>query len=96
VDKFKQCRDVNDFDQRFHFEQFKEEHSDLESIKFHLERLQRWDLNITRFIKPQDSKGLIWVQGRKLKERLSTRVKAEQVRMKEYLHELAEQKVRES
>ena len=40
--------------------------------------------------------GLSWVQGRVLKERLSTRVKAEQVRMKEYLHELAEQKVRES
>ena len=96
VDKFKQCRDVNDFDQHFSFEQFKEEHSDLESIKFHLERLSDWEKKIGTYIRPMDSKGLIWVQGRKLKERLSTRVKAEQVRMKEYLHELAEQKVRES
>lgn len=34
------------------------------------------------------------MQGRKLKDRLTKRVKDEQGHMKEYLHELAEQKVR--
>lgn len=96
VDKFKQCRDINDFDQTFVFETFRAEHSDLESIKEHLDRLQKWDTNINKYIKPQDTKGLIWVQGRKLKERLSTRVKTEQANMKTYLHELAENKVKES
>lgn len=51
---------------------------------------------LNKYIKPSESQGLIQVQGRKLKERLSTRVKAEQQNMKNYLQELAELKVKES
>jgi dynein heavy chain len=95
VEKCEQCADVNAFDQTFVFEDFKAEHSDLESIKAHLDRLQKWEGKISNNIKPLETKGLIWAQGRKLRERLSQRVKTEQGHMKEYLRELAERKARE-
>jgi len=96
VDKCEQCADINAFDQTFVFEDFQAEHSDLESIKMHLDRLQKWEGKIANNIKPLETKGLIWAQGRKLRERLSQRVKTEQGHMKEYLRELAERKARES
>jgi len=37
VEKCEQCKDVNDFDQAFVFEDFRAEHSDPESIKEHLD-----------------------------------------------------------
>jgi hypothetical protein len=94
VDKFKQCKDVNEFDQTFKFEEFKRDHNDVESIKAHLEMLQKWDGNVTKHIKNMDQK-FISCQPRKLRERLILRVKAEQGRMKEYLFDLANEKVRD-
>ena len=74
---FKHCRDVNEFDLTFNFETFKEEHEDLESIRSQFERLQKWDININKYIKPQEMKGLLHANGRKLKEKLQNRVKKE-------------------
>jgi hypothetical protein len=76
------------------FDEWKAEHSDLESIKDMLNDLGKWETTITKYIRPQESRGLILVQGRKLAARLSQRVKEEQGRMKEYLLRLAEGKAR--
>jgi hypothetical protein len=92
VDKFSACRDVDDFDRDFVFQDWKELHSDLDSIREIMQRLQKWDGDIVKKIKPQESKGLILVQGRKLAARLSTRVKEEQTNMREYLMDLAKDK----
>jgi len=54
--------------------------------------LGKWDGDIVKKIKPQESKGLILVQGRKLAARLSTRVKDEQTNMREYLMDLSKDK----
>lgn len=94
VDKFESCREVDDFDQGFVFEDWKATHSDHEDIRDMLANLARWEAAISR-LTSTDSKGLIQVLGRKLASRLSQRVKEEQGRMKEYLIELAEAKARE-
>lgn len=92
VDKFSACRDVDDFDRTFVFLDWKETHSDMESIRDLMQMLGKWDGDIVKKIKPQESKGLILVQGRKLAARLSTRVKEEQTNMREYLMDLAKDK----
>ena len=43
VNKIENCRDVSEFEQNFDFEEFKQEHSDLETIRAWLEKLQKWD-----------------------------------------------------
>jgi hypothetical protein len=91
-----QCKEVNEFDQTFDFEAFKAEHSDLESIRKLLEQLARWDGRIATHIKPAEYAGLIWAQGKKLREKLGQRVRTEQAHLKEYLRELAEKKAKES
>lgn len=59
VSKFEQCRDIHDFDTHFDFEEFQAQHSDLESIKTYLEKLTKWEINITNYIKPTYQQGLI-------------------------------------
>ena len=90
------CKEVNDFDQTFEFEAFKAEHSDLDSIRKLLETLARWDGRIATQIKPAEYAGLIWAQGKKLREKLGSKVRSEQNNLKVYLRELAEKKAKES
>jgi len=52
VNKFAACRVVDDFDRSFVFDEWKAEHSDLESIKDMLNDLSKWDTLITRYIRP--------------------------------------------
>lgn len=52
VNKFKECRVVDDFDRTFNFDEWKAEHSDLESIKDKLADLTKWENSITKNIKP--------------------------------------------
>lgn len=95
VEKFLVCREVNDFDQSFDFEEFKQQQHGLETIKENLEKLAKWETDISKHIKPHNSQGLIIVVGRKLKDRLMKKVKDEQSNMKSYLYDLADQKARE-
>ena len=87
---FKQCRDINDFDQTFNFEDFKKETQDLEQIKSQFEKLAKWDNNMNKFIKGEEKKGLIVATGRKIKEKLGNRVKKEQDNLRAHLFELAD------
>jgi DNA repair exonuclease SbcCD ATPase subunit len=96
VAKMTSCKDVNDFDQTFDFDAFKAEHSDLESIKGWLDKCSKWDSKIAANIKPAEYSGLIWAQGKKLREKLGSKVRGEQQHLKEYLRELAEKKAKES
>lgn len=59
VSKFEFCREVNDFDTTFDFDEFKASVSDTETIKKHLEKLQKWDVDISKYIKHQHSLGLL-------------------------------------
>lgn len=95
VQKCEQYADVNKFDQTFQFEVFEAEHSDLESIKEWLEKLAKWDIKINQSIKATEQRGLIIAVGKKLKDKLIQRVKAEQTAMKTYLYRLANDKVKE-
>lgn len=60
-----------------------------------LARLARWEATITRCIRPQESRGLIQVLGRKLQTRLTQRVKEEQAQVKTFLGDLAERQAKE-
>jgi hypothetical protein len=89
VNKYEICRVVDKFEREFDFEVWKQDHSDLESIRKMLDDLNKWDGFINRSIKPQESRGLVIVQGRKLSTRLSQKVKEEQGHMRGYLMDLA-------
>ena len=77
VSKFEKCRDIHNFDQEFDFERFKQTTEDTEVIKQHLDKLSKWEGDISNYIKHQHSLGLLQLQGKKLKEQLSKRVKQE-------------------
>lgn len=95
VQKIENCRDVHDFEQSFDFEEFKSQHSDVETIKNMLEKLNKWDISVSKNIKANSQSGLIAIQGKKLREKLNKKVKDEQFKIKEYLLELAESKQKE-
>lgn len=92
---FRQCREINQFDLEFSFEQFKEESADLEKVKVMFEKLAKWDKLINKSIKLEEKKGLIVASGRKIKEKLQNRVKKEQDNLRNYLFDLADQTNRE-
>jgi hypothetical protein len=95
VNKFGACRPVDDFARDFVFNNWRQEHSDLESIKNMLFDLDKWENLIGRCIRNAEQKGLILVQGKRLASRLTGRVQEEQKHMKDYLHELAQATGRE-
>ena len=74
---FEQCHDVYAFMQTFKFEEFAEENVTVDPIRDLFIKLQDWDFNISKYVKIQETKGLILVNGRKLRETLQNRVKAE-------------------
>lgn len=51
VNKFENCREVNDFDTSFDFEEFKADNSELETIKSYLKKLTDWESNVAKYIK---------------------------------------------
>jgi len=91
VSKFEECRDVNEFYQNFVFEEFKEENKDIEPIKKYLALLATWENNVQQYIRPQDTRGLIQANGKKLKENLQRKVRDEQANMKKYLIDLSDE-----
>lgn len=77
VSRIEMCRDVNDFDQTFDFDEFKGQYSDLDIIKQWLERLNKWSESVQKEIKVSYQMGFINIQGKKLRDRLLKRVKDE-------------------
>ena len=51
VSKFEKCRDIHNFDQEFDFERFKQTTEDTEIIKQHLDKLSKWEGDISQYIK---------------------------------------------
>jgi hypothetical protein len=90
VNAFETCREVDEFERTFDFEVWSREHTDVESIKTMLHDLARYETNVGRAIKPQESRGMIQVLGRKLQARLSGKVKEEQIQVRTYLAQLAD------
>jgi hypothetical protein len=81
VKRFEACRDINAYQKDFNFEVWKKDHTDHEDIKVWLGTLQKWEQLIQK-LGGQDKRGLIEVQGNKLRNTLSTWVKEEQVLFK--------------
>jgi hypothetical protein len=98
VEKCGECRDVNDFEQGFVFDDFKaeHEHADLDAVKTKLEDFVKWEAKINLNIKNSEQSGLVVAQAKRLRDKLSKKVKEEQRNMKEYLRELADAKAKES
>ena len=65
VKRFDTCREVDDFERTFNFDEWKENTTDHEDIKNYLATLQKWEHQIQK-LGGQDKKGLVEVQGRKL------------------------------
>ena len=59
VTRIEMCRDVNDFDQTFDFDEFKSQYSDLDTIKTWLERLNKWSESVQKEIKVSYQMGFI-------------------------------------
>jgi DNA repair exonuclease SbcCD ATPase subunit len=85
---FKSCRDINEFDQTFSFDEFKEQSQDLEQVKLMFEKLAKWDATINKITNEQ-KRGLFTASGRKLREKLQSRIKKEQENLRQYLIEMA-------
>ena len=95
VNRIEMCRDINDFDQTFDFDEFKSTYSDLETIKSWLEKLNKWSDSVQKEIKVGYLQGFINIQGKKLRDRLHKKVKDELSNIKQYLYDLAEQKAKD-
>lgn len=95
VNGFEVCRDVDKFDREFDFDQWCKDNTDVESIKQMLTTLSEYERDVNKSIKPQESRGMIQVLGRKLQTRLSGRVKEEQIAVRAYLADLADKQARE-
>lgn len=65
------------FMQSFKFEDFAEDNVTVEPIRELFQSLLDWDTGISKYVKVYESKGLVLVNGRKLRDQLQTRVKAE-------------------
>ena len=87
--QFRNCRDINEFDQTFDFEKFKQEKKELEPIREMFDKLGKWENNINKYIKLEEKRGLIVASGRKIKEKLQNRVKKEQDNLRTHLFDLA-------
>ena len=61
----------------FKFEDFAALNVTVEPIRELFQSLLDWDLGINKNVKVYESKGLVLVNGRKLRDQLQTRVKAE-------------------
>jgi len=77
VNKYENCRDVDEFEKTFVFETWKEENTTVVPIKDYLRKLADWDKLVTTTIKTQETSGFIAVQSKRLQQRLVDRVKAE-------------------
>ena len=86
---FEMCHDVYAFMQSFDFDEFAKEHTEVKPIHELFTKLQEWDTNIAKYVKPQVESGLIQINGRNLRELLTTRVKSEQTNLRKHLFGLA-------
>lgn len=43
VSKFERCREINEFEMKFDFEEFKASNQDVESIKKELDKYAKWE-----------------------------------------------------
>lgn len=89
--KFEECRDVHQFDLDFDFEEFKAAGHDLATIIKQMACMRDWETKLNQ-IKSNLNEGLVHVNSKKLREKLMKRVKDEQVNVRKYLNQLAEDK----
>ena len=90
----KNCSKINEFDQTFDFQAFKEQNSSLEEVKTLFDKLQKWE-NQNSKIANEQKKGLFTASGRKLRENLQKCIKREQDNLRNLLHDMATQTDRE-
>lgn len=86
--KFEDCRVVSDFFDNFDIIEFKKANYQLPAIQEKLEQLRKWDQKISTSIKAQIIKGVIYGNGKTLRDKLSNLVKNNLHEIREYLEKL--------
>lgn len=92
---FEACRVVNQFDSEFNFQEFKRAGHDLKGIQEQLDQLRKWENTVSSSIRAQINRGLVFVNGKRLREKLSNAVKGALGSIRDYLIDLAETKSQE-
>ena len=77
VNKFEECRKVHEFHTTFDFNEFAQANYELPRIKELLENLREWESNVNLYIKAVIQQGFVYVNGRKLRDGLHSRVKTD-------------------
>jgi dynein heavy chain, axonemal len=90
--RFEECRVINDFFEEFDFIEFKKANHDLTTIQKKLEQLKDWDFSIASVIKAQIIKGVIYGNGKTLRDKLSKLVRDNLQNIRGYLENLTLEK----
>ena len=90
--KFEDWRIVNQFDSEFNFHEFKKAGHDLKGIQEKLDQLRKWEILVSSSIKAQINRGLVFVNGKRLRDKLIGSVRAALKDIRDYLSDLAEAK----
>lgn len=90
--KFEDCRIVSDFFTTFNFQEFKRANHDLHTIQERLEQLRKWETKIATSIKAQIIRGVIYGNGKTLRDNLSKMVRENLQAIRSYLEELTLEK----
>lgn len=89
---YSQYHEVHIFEQTFKFEEFTAGNPTVEQMTAKFKQWRDWEQAISQNIKPHLNAGLIQVNGKRLREALTTKVKAEQSNLRSYLGDQANQK----
>lgn len=92
TENFQDCRPVFDFVESFKFEDFKNEGHDLQTIQKHLDQHRKWETQVATCIKAQIIRGLIYGNGKTLRDDLSSKVRSNLTNIRNYLEHLTLEK----
>ena len=90
--KFETCRPVYEFTQTFNYDDYIKTEPDLKSIQKNLDKMKEWEQVISNVIKAQLIKGLIFGNGKKLRDKLNDTIRENLLKIRKYLIELTIEK----
>ena len=88
--KFEDWRLVNQFDSEFNFHEFKKARHDLKETQEKLDQLCKWEILVSSSIKAKINRGLVFVNGKLLRDKLIGSVRTALKDTRDYLSDLTE------
>ena len=86
--KFEDWRIVNQFDSEFNFHEFKKARHDLKETQEKLDQLCKWEILVSSSIKAKINRGLVFVNGKLLRDKLISSVRTALKDTRDYLSDL--------